>query len=266
MARTVVGLFQSQNEARSVKQDLIEDGYSADSVRVIAQDENSKSAAASASGSNREHETGFAATISNFFSSLTGASDSDDEKEYAEGVGRGRVLLAVTVPDERADAAAAVLERYGAKNVNEKSAATFRDRPGYEGQTVNVVEEELEVGKRQIQRGGVRVYSHVNEHPVEETIQLREEHVRVDRRQVDRPAAQADFDAFQERTIELTETAEEAVVSKTATVVEEITIGTNVTERRQTIEDTVRRSDVAVEELEPDRREELAGKPADPAN
>ena len=258
MARTIVGLFESQSEAQNVKRDLIDDGYAADSVRVIAQDENSRSAAASASNSQTQHETGFAATISNFFSSLTGNSNPDDEREYAEGVSRGRVLLAVTVPDGRADAAATVLERYGARDVKERSAANSPERPGYEGQTVNVVEEELEVGKRRIQSGGVRMYSHVTEHPVEESIQLREEHARVDRQPVDRPAALADLDAFEERTIELTETAEEAVVSKTARVVEEVTIGKNVTERQQTVEDTVRRSDVAIEELEPERTEEPA--------
>ena len=112
-----------------------------------------------------------------------------------------------------------------------------------------VVEEEMVVGKRQVQRGGVRVYSHLAETPVEENIQLREERVHIDRQTVDRPATEADFSAFQEGTIELNETAEEAIVSKKARVVEEIIVGKQSSETTQTIRDTVRHTEVEMERL-----------------
>jgi hypothetical protein len=51
------------------------------------------------------------------------------------------------------------------------------------------------------------------ETPVQENVQLREERVRVQRNAVDRPASEADLQGFREGEIELTETAEEAVVS-----------------------------------------------------
>jgi len=112
-----------------------------------------------------------------------------------------------------------------------------------------VIEEELQVGKRQIQRGGVRVYSHMTEQPVEENVQLHEEHVNVERRPVNRPANEADMNAFKEETIEMRETTEEPVVSKQARVVEEVIVGKQATDRTETVRDTVRRTDVKVEQL-----------------
>ncbi|MFC7515145.1 DUF2382 domain-containing protein [Herbaspirillum sp. GCM10030257] len=114
---------------------------------------------------------------------------------------------------------------------------------------IPVVEEELQVGKRQVERGGVRVYQRVRETPVNESVQLREEHVHVERHPVDQPATSADLDAIKEGAIELRETAEEAVVSKTARVVEEVVVGKEVTEQTKDINDTVRRTDVEVEQL-----------------
>ena len=117
------------------------------------------------------------------------------------------------------------------------------------GGTIPVVEEQLQVGKRAVQRGGVRIYRHVTETPVQESVQLREERVSVERTPVNEPASTADIDAFKEGTIEVRETVEEPVVAKTARVVEEVSIGKEVTERTETISDTVRRADVEVEQL-----------------
>jgi uncharacterized protein (TIGR02271 family) len=112
-----------------------------------------------------------------------------------------------------------------------------------------VVEENLAVGKREVERGGVRVYSTISERPVEEQVRLREERVRIERRPVDAPATSADLNAFQNQTIEVTERAEVPVVQKTARVVEEVIVGKEVTEHTETVRDSVRRTDVQVEEL-----------------
>jgi uncharacterized protein (TIGR02271 family) len=114
---------------------------------------------------------------------------------------------------------------------------------------IPVIQEELKVGKREVQRGGVRVYSRLVETPVNETIGLREEHVNVERYPVDRPVNVADADAFQERSIELREMAEEAVVEKSARVVEEVVVGKEVSQRQENITDSVRRTEVEVEQL-----------------
>ncbi len=117
------------------------------------------------------------------------------------------------------------------------------------GETViPIVEEELAVGKRTVQSGGARIHTYVTEKPVEASVTLHEERVTVDRRPVDRAVTDADM-AFGEKSFEVTETAEEAVVGKTARVVEEVVVGKTATDRTETVRDTVRRTDVEVEEL-----------------
>jgi uncharacterized protein (TIGR02271 family) len=118
---------------------------------------------------------------------------------------------------------------------------------------IPVVEERLSVGKRQAGQGRVRVRSYVVETPVQEQVMLRKEDVQVERRPVDRPMAAGD-DAFRERTIEATETSEEAVVSKEARVTEEVVVRKTAEERTETVRDTVRRTEVEVED-ERGRRE-----------
>jgi uncharacterized protein (TIGR02271 family) len=84
---------------------------------------------------------------------------------------------------------------------------------------------------------------YVVETPVNETVHLREEHVEVERRPVDRPVT-ADEELFREREIEATTSREEAVVSKDARVREEVVVHKSAEEREETVRDTVRRTEV----------------------
>ena len=111
---------------------------------------------------------------------------------------------------------------------------------------VPVVEEQLRVGKRETGHGRVRVRSYVVETPVNEQVQLTEERVSIERRPVDRPVTGAD--AFQERSIEAETRGEEAVVSKEARVVEEIGLRKEAETRTETISDTVRHTEVEIED------------------
>jgi uncharacterized protein (TIGR02271 family) len=114
---------------------------------------------------------------------------------------------------------------------------------------IPIIEEELRVGKREVARGGVRVRSYVVEQPVHEQVSLREEHVSVERRPVTGATDTANLgDAFRERTVEVTETAEEAVVDKRAHVVEEVVVRKNVDERVEQINDSVRRTEVDIDD------------------
>ena len=114
-------------------------------------------------------------------------------------------------------------------------------------EVVQAAEEQLVVGKREVGRGGVRVRSYVTERPVEEQVELRQERVSVERRPVDRELAPGDA-AFQERTIEAVERGEEAVVSKTARVTEEIGIRKDIERETETVRDTVRKQEIEVED------------------
>ncbi len=115
---------------------------------------------------------------------------------------------------------------------------------------IPIVQESLEVGKRTVETGGVRVRSRIVQRPVEESIRLREEKVTVERTPVNRVVNAGDMGTFQEQNIELTETAEVPVVHKEARVVEEVRVTKDVNERDETIHDTVRNTEVDVENLE----------------
>ena len=131
------------------------------------------------------------------------------------------------------------------------------DRDEGREEKVEVVEERLAVGKREVGTGGVRVTSRVVETPVEETVRLREERVEAVRRTDGRRLSPEEADAaFAGRTVEMTGTGEEAEVGRTARVVEQVTLRKRAGEREETVRDTVLRTEVEVEELEAGRRDE----------
>lgn len=128
------------------------------------------------------------------------------------------------------------------------SSDLLGDRTGSQDlDTIRRVEERLTIGKRDVSHGRVRVRSYVVEEPVTADVLLHSERVQIDRRAVDRPVTDAD-DAFRDRTIEMEETGEEPVVSKTARVVEEIDLSKAVDEHSETVNDTVRRTEVEIED------------------
>jgi uncharacterized protein (TIGR02271 family) len=166
---------------------------------------------------------------------------SDDE------IARERSTYGTATATGAAAGTAATAATQGTTSGTAQNAGTAQRTEGTS--TFPVVEEELKVGKREVQRGGVRVYQRVQERPVEEAVQLRQEHVKVERHEVDQPATEADMAAFKEGTVELREMAEEPVVSKSAHVVEEVVVGKEVSQETANIKDTVRRTDVEVEQL-----------------
>jgi len=203
----------------------------------------------------------------------------ESAQAYAESVRRGNVLVTAQVADNRVDEATRIMQRKGLIDI-EREAASWR-ASGWKGfdansapvsraangkntqtttraangtslpkdDTIKVVEENLQVGKRAVETGGVRVTSNVREVPVEEEVRLRQEHVEVERTPVDRPATPADLDTFKEGTLEVREIQEEAVVAKEARVVEEVRVRKSVDEHTEKVQDTVRRTDVQVEPM-----------------
>jgi hypothetical protein len=119
---------------------------------------------------------------------------------------------------------------------------------------IPVVAEELYVGKRAV-RAGVQVEVRVVSVPVERTISIVEEDVRVERRPVDR-LADCQPDVFKERILEMKVLAEEPVVTKRARVVEVVRIQKQRRERVETVRDTLRQTqvDVIEEAAEPSER------------
>lgn len=124
-----------------------------------------------------------------------------------------------------------------------------------------VVEEQLRVGKREVEQGGVRVVRRIAGRPVQEQVRLREEFVDVKRRPVDQPLGPAAALAMKDFDVEVAANAEVPVVAKEARVVEEVVLKKAAAERRETVRDVVRRTDVDVQPLEPDKRRPRPGAP-----
>lgn len=204
------------------------------------------------SGTNEGNETG----IGKFFRNLFGG-DNDESDRYTRVAERSTVVTVYAKSSTEAETAATLLDQYGAVDVDDqdkqynKSAGTY-DSTDASGKTIQIIEENIQVGKREVETGGVRLRSRIVETPFTENVSLREEHVRVERTKVDRAATNADLTNFQEGTIELTERAEVPVVSKEARIVEEVSLGKDVEHREETISDTVRKTEVDVEQIESD--------------
>lgn len=173
----------------------------------------------------------------------TGSEESRSADPLAKAPATGAVpgYGAGTVAPERQ--AATTAER----NLDTASERGTRQESG----AIPVVREELKVGKRAVLKGGVRVYSRVIDEPVEETVRLRQESVRVDRAPADREATPADLSPGREQVFEVKEFTEEPVVSKQARVVEEVRIQKEATERTETVRDNIRRTEVNVENVGP---------------
>lgn len=282
MQHTLVAVFDNRTDAQNAQNQLLTSGFSREDVRMSGSGSDAGTTTATAA---TDTDTGFGSGIKNFFSDLFG--DSNDQMSRYEGaVTRGQHVITVCADSlEEVERAADIVEGFGPIDIDEHSDAT--GSMGASGamlsgtqsgmssssmsaqsastrqsaltggslqrdtatQSIPVVEEQLKVGKREVQRGGVRIFSRVVETPVNETIGLREEHVDVQRRQVNQPLDPLDTTAFKEQTIEMRESAEEAVVEKSARIVEEVTVGKQVNERQQQINETVRHTEVDVERL-----------------
>ena len=261
MTKTIVGLFDEYREAQRAVVELVESGISRDDIGITSRDYDTHEGSDSYRSDSSSDDEGVGDKISNFFSRLFG-DDEEYASRYSEAVGRGGTVVTVDCEtDEQADRAEAILNRFGG-DVDERgesyrqgaytgteSVETGRTDLAAGGEArIPVIEEELRVGKREVEGGGVRVRTRVVERPVEEAVRLREERVNIERRPVNRPVSEADLNAFREGTFELRERSEEAVVDKTARVVEEVAINKEVGERTETVRDTVRSTDVNVEE------------------
>ena len=245
METTLVVVFDQQTEAEQARDALLAEGFSSSQTRLTTPE----SGTGGETGRNPERDESFGAKVAHFF----GFGD-EHESTYSEAVRRGSCVLVVeAADDDQVKRASGIIERYNPVDIDERQAqwrqSGWQPSQARDGDaSIPVVEEQLQVGKREVQRGGVRVVSRVTEAPVEETVNLREEHATVQRRPADRAAAASD-NAFNEQSFEIRNTAEEAVVGKTARVVEDVVIGKESGKREQTVKDSVRKTKVEVERL-----------------
>ena len=242
MPRALTALFSSRASAQATRDRLIDAGIPANEIDVQDQD-------TYAAGQTTGGHKSFADSLKGMFGA------HEDHQAYAEGLNRGQVLLTATVQDGETDRAIQVLEKSEAIDL-ERHEIYLRTSPwisrataGATEEVIQLAEERLVVGKREVERGGVRVRSYIVSTPVSEQVTLREETVGIERRPVNRVVGDGD-DAFRDRSVELRATGEEAVVGKQAVVTEEITVRKDVSQRTEEVRDTVRHTEVDVERVE----------------
>jgi len=220
------------------------------------------------SGAISSHAASSGAAGGTSWSSLFGGQPEHDTAVYDRSVEAGSTVVTVRTPDEHVESVSRILEQhnpididgrasgYGLGKAAAASTTTTATTAAVGGapvagageQAIQLAEEQLVVGKRLVDRGTTRVRRFVVETPVEENVTLRAEHVSIQRRPVTEGTRVADTE-FSDRVIEVNETAEEAVVGKTAHVREEVVIRKDAAERVETVHDTVRREDIEVEKV-----------------
>lgn len=244
MSTTVIAMYDNAALARQVVNDIVHSGFSADDIEVLGGESSDDD---ELTGQLGEH-----------------GIERDEAALFAQAIHGGAALVTLEAPDEKAQDALQIMERHGARNLNELTQ-NLRGRQerqaqpkqsGSRSESVPVIEEEVSVGKHRVLRGGVRVTSSISERPIQTTVHLTEEKVQVERQPAGRDLSPEEAErAFEEKTLEMTESTEEAEVSKRARVVEEVSLKKIAEQREQEIHATARRTDVKVEQVDAQRQQ-----------
>lgn len=257
----VVAVFDTSEHAQNAVRALKAGGFTADDISVVNND-------------TLDDRGAKVATETGFWHRLFGSDiDLHEAKVYGHTVNQGGSVVTLRAPDTAVKKAVDILHTLNPVDVNQRAASlgilaagaapiasatadatartaaavrTDAPRVDKDGDVIRLAEEQLNVGKRQVAAGMTRVRRFVTERPVEAQVTLHEEHASVARRAINDPTYIRDID-WSDRTIEVAETAEEAVVSKSARVVEEVVVGKEGTDRVETVKDKVRRQQVEVE-------------------
>jgi uncharacterized protein (TIGR02271 family) len=237
---TVIGLFDERAEAMRAYDALLSGGFRSAELDILTNDDQDDVPKLARLGDN---------------------VPEPDVHVYLEGVRQGGTLVTVHATGNNVTHAAEILAGYHMVNIPARVEELRKTRstlqladPKTDEHVLEVVEEELDVGTQQVERGRMRIYSKVSERAVERQVNLRDETIRVRRRPVSREVSVTDPALFQERSYEMTEVDEEAVVHIRARVIEEVVIGKDVAEKIETIRETLRRTDVEIEEVPGARR------------
>jgi uncharacterized protein (TIGR02271 family) len=252
---TIVAVYDTQAHADAAVRDL--EAARVPSNAITRHDGTTAVSGSSASGADPVDRRGF-------WSSLFGGEPDYDTAVYDRSLESGSSVVTVRVPDQLVDRVTEILERHHPIDIDERAASlglgenrtatAAAGMPGSRGaalregaeEVIPLSEEQLTVGKRLVNRGTTSIRRFVVETPVEENVTLHTERVSIDRRPAS-AGARVDNADFTDRTIDVTETDEEAVVSKTARVREEVVVHKEAADRVETVRDTVRRQDVEID-------------------
>jgi len=116
MAKTAVGLFENPSSVDDVVHELEASGFPRNDVRVLGEPREM-----AGSGVMSTPHTDFEVDLIRELRTI-GATEADAEA-YVEGVRRGGVMVFATGSDEKADAAAEIMNRHGVVEIEELSAS-----------------------------------------------------------------------------------------------------------------------------------------------
>lgn len=280
MNYTVVGFFNDQSNAIKATKKLNDKGFSDNDVDLSPYRTEGEYMDDDYDYKEEEKTTGF-------WASLFGGDDDDDNRRdrYSRVGARSHVITVHVTDKDQADKAVDILDDCGALDVSEEDERLRsgrnmgigsnlnqdqdrgqdinlgqdqnRDLNNDGDDTISVIKEDMEVGKRDVETGGVRVRSRIVEKPVEENIRLRKERVYVTRKPVDREVDTVEAANFKDETVEVKEHSEKAVVEKTARVTEEISINKDVDMEDETIRDTVKETEVDIDDDTMDKDDDM---------
>ena len=189
--QTVIGAFDTQDQAQQAKERLIRDGFDRDDVCIEPGDGTTTTTTTRTGAMRDDNEP--QGKIGHFFAELFGTSDlhRHHSETYQEAVRRGSYVVVVDAEDDsRAEKAATCLREAGAMNVDERMQQ-WRNEGWTGGQPVqaggassklagdgklDVAEERRVTGKGAFEHGGVRVVQRTAELPLREVLRLRHEH------------------------------------------------------------------------------------------
>jgi stress response protein YsnF len=249
----IVTLFDTAQHADAARRDLDAAGFAPSDISVIS----SKTIAPGAG----LREPGL-------WHRLFGRDIAEHEAlVYGRTVESGGVVLTVRVPDSDVSRAMGILNAHNVVDVQSRavqqgftSATPTMSAPATAKvgalsgeEVIGLAEEQINVGKRLVERGTTRIRRFITEKPVEAQVSLHEEHVEVVRRAITDPEYVRNLE-WADKSIELTETGEEAMINKTAHVVEEVVIRKEGSDHVETVRDKVRRQQVDVERTNQPKR------------
>ena len=269
MAKTAVALYDSKNEAQQVKDELTNAGVSRSSIRMMDSGDSDAVDTLTNAGLPRSDADAYFEGLRRGGHLVMITTDDDQIDLVVDIMDRyNSVNIQERSEQWRSEGWSAqgsdqqtTLRQSASQQSSQQSTGRQQAMSGNQGRSgaissdqnqiaIPVVEEELQVGKRQVQKGGIRVHTHVEEKPVEESVTVRDEHINVQRRPVNRAAQPGELDNVDEGTFEISEMDEEVVVNKQARVVEEVVVGKEVEERQERVRDTVRRTEVDVDQVD----------------
>jgi len=198
---------------------------------------------------------------------------------YGQTVERGGAVVSVRVLDSEVAHATAILDIHRPVDVHDRAITTGIARAAHvnavekkldavplatvqkvavspklaavHDEVLRLAEEQLQVGKKMTETGRTRVRRFVTEREASADVTLHEEHAEVLRRAISDPKFVGKID-WADRTIEVVETAEHALVNKTARIVEEVSLKKIGSDHVETVKDKIRRQQVEIERVGPD--------------